>query len=213
LKLVQTTEPATGVQKEIEISIQDKTVHLTHRLINRNPWAIELAPWCLSVMAAGGRALVPQEDYVPHPDVLTPARPLLLWHFTRMNDPRFGWGDRLIQIREDSQFNSKQKFGVCNTKGWAAYHLGQDLFVKSIQPVVAGATYPDMGCNFEFFTMPGFLEIESLGPLVKLEPNAGTDHVEKWRVIPNLDLPMEEKTLISALNPHLRDFGLPAIQD
>ena len=68
-----------------------------------------------------------------------------------------------------------------------------------------------MGCNCEFFTMPGFLEVESLGPLVKLEPNATTEHIEKWRVIPNLDLPSEEKPLIAALNPHLKNFGLPAI--
>lgn len=210
LKLVQKTEPETGIQKEIEISIQNKTVHLTHRLVNRNPWAIELAPWCLSVMAPGGRLLVPQEDFIPHPDVLTPARPLVLWHFTRMNDPRFTWGDRLIQMREDSQIDSKQKFGVRNTKGWAAYQLGKDLFLKAI-PLIPGGTYPDMGCNFEFFTMPGFLEVESLGPLVKLEPNAVTDHIEKWRVIPNVELPQEEKPLIDALNPYLRDLALPTI--
>ena len=210
LKLVQKTEPETGIQKEIEISIRNKAVHLNHRLINHNPWAIELAPWALSVMAAGGRVLVPQENFIPHPDVLTPARPLVLWHFTRMNDPRFTWGDRLIQMLEDSQVNSKLKFGVCNTQGWAAYHLGTDLFLKAI-PLVSGATYPDMGCNCEFFTMPGFLEVESLGPLVKLEPNATTEHIEKWRVIPNLDLPSEEKPLIAVLNPHLKDFGLPAI--
>ena len=96
LKLVQKTEPETGIQKEIEISIRNKAVHLTHRLINHNPWSIEFAPWALSVMAAGGRVLAPQEDFIPHPDVLTPARQLVLWHFTRMNDPRFTWGDRLI---------------------------------------------------------------------------------------------------------------------
>ena len=43
--------------------------------------------------------------------------------------------------------------------------------------------------------------------LVKLEPNAATEHIEKWRVIPNLDLLSEEKPLIAALNPHLKDFG------
>jgi hypothetical protein len=213
LKLAQKTEPETGIQKEIEICIQDKTVYLVHRLINRNAWAVELAPWCLSVMAAGGRALVPQEDFIPHPDVLAPARPLVLWHFTRMNDPRFTWGDRLIQMRQDSRFDSKQKFGVRNTKGWAAYHLGQDLFLKSIPPVVVGATYPDMGCNCEFFTMPGFLEVESLGPLVKLEPNAVTEHIERWRVIPHVELPEEEPTLIDVLNPYLRDLGLSTISN
>ncbi len=211
LELMQEMEPETGIQKEIEISIQNKAVHIKHRLINRNPWAIELAPWCLSVMAAGGRLIVPQEDFIPHPDVLTPARPLVLWHFTRMSDPRFTWGDRLIQMREDEQINSKQKFGIRNTKGWAVYQLGNDLFVKSV-PLVPEATYPDMGCNFEFFTMPGFLEVESLGPLVKLEPNATTEHVEKWFVIPNVDLPKDEAPLIAALNPHLNNLDLLVIK-
>ena len=44
LKLVQKTEPETGIQKEIEITMRDGTVQLTHRLINRNVWPVELAP-------------------------------------------------------------------------------------------------------------------------------------------------------------------------
>jgi hypothetical protein len=211
LKLIQKTEPENGIQKEIEIGIQDGSVHVMYRLINRNVWAVELAPWCLSVMAAGGRAIVPQEDFIPHPDVLIPARPMVLWHFTRMNDPRFTWGDRLIQMREDSQFDSKQKFGIHNTLGWAAYALGTDLFIKSTS-LIEDALYPDMGCNFEFFTMAGMLEVESLGPLVKLEPNASTEHVEKWWVIPDVDLPKEESQLIDALNPYLKNLGLQTIK-
>jgi hypothetical protein len=211
LKLRQKTEPENKIQKEIEITLRDGPVLLTHRLINRNPWPVELAPWCLSVMAAGGRALIPQEDFIPHPDVLIPARPLVLWHFTRMNDPRFAWGDRLIQLREDTQYDSKQKIGIRNTLGWAAYELGNDVFIKSAS-LLSEATYPDMGCNFEFFTMPGFLEVESLGPLVKLEPNAATEHVEKWWIIPNADLPKEEVPLISALNSRLKNLGLRTIK-
>ena len=211
LKLVQKTEPENGIQKEIEITMQDGAIQLIHRLINRNVWPVELAPWCLSVMAAGGRLIVPQEEFIPHPDVLTPARPLVLWHFTRMNDPRFTWGDRLIQLREDSRFDSKQKFGIRNAQGWAAYELGTDLFIKSAL-LNSGAEYPDMGCNFEFFTMPGFLEVESLGPLVKLEPNAATEHKETWWVIPNVDLPEDEATLITELNPYLQNLGLQTIK-
>jgi hypothetical protein len=69
-----------------------------------------------------------------------------------------------------------------------------------------------MGCSFEFFTMPGFLEVESLGPLVKLEPNAATDHIETWWVIPDVNLPTDEAHLIDALNPHLENRGLPTIK-
>jgi hypothetical protein len=211
LKLRQKTEAENKIQKEIEITLRDGSIQLTHRLINRNLWPVELAPWCLSVMAAGGRAIIPQEDFIPHPDVLIPARPLVLWHFTRMNDPRFTWGDRLIQLREDSQYDSKQKIGIRNTLGWAAYQLGNDVFIKS-NSLVSDAVYPDMGCNFEFFTMPGFLEMESLGPLVKLEPDAATEHVERWWIISNVNLPKEEALLISTLNLHLKNLGLRTIK-
>jgi hypothetical protein len=71
-----------------------------------------------------------------------------------------------------------------NTQGWAAYQLEKGLFIKII-PLIKGETCPNMGCNCEFFTMPGFLEVEGLGPLVKLELNAATELIEKWRVIPN----------------------------
>jgi len=211
LKLIQKTESENGIQKEIEIAIRDGSVHVTHRLINRNVWDVELAPWCLSVMAASGRAIVPQEDFIPHPDVLLPARSMVLWHFTRMNDPRFTWGDRLIQMSEDAQFDSKQKFGIRNTLGWAAYSRGTDLFIKATS-LLEDAVYPDLGCNFEFFTMPGMLEVESLGPLTKLEPNAAIEHIEKWWLIPNADLPEDEASLIDVLNPHLKNLGLRTIK-
>ena len=211
LKLIQKTEPGTGIQKEIEIRVEGNSVLLTHRLINRNVWAVEIAPWCLSVMAPGGRAIIPQEEFRPHPDVLKPARPLVLWHFTRMNDPRFTWGDRLIQLREDNQINCKQKVGMLNTQGWAAYALGRDLFIKSIS-YINNKKYADMGCNCEFFTMPGFLEMETLGPLTKIEPDESIEHLERWWLIPDVELPKDEGPLIEAINLHLENIGFTAFK-
>src|SRR6185369_12034377 len=106
------------LRKEIVIHFEDGRVRLDHRLYNENLWAIEVSPWCLSVMAAGGRAIVPQEPFVPHESSFVPARPLVLWQFTRMNDPRYTWGDRLIQFRQDDRYPSKQKFGLSNKQGW-----------------------------------------------------------------------------------------------
>lgn len=211
LKLVQKTEPETGIHKEIEIRFEGDSVLLTHRLINRNVWAVEIAPWCLSVMAPGGRAIIPQEEFKPHPEVLSPARPLVLWHFTRMNDPRFTWGDRLIQLREDNQIDSKQKIGMLNTQGWAAYELGRDLFIKSIR-YIPGETYTDLGCNCEFFTMPGFLEMETLGPLKKIDPDSASEHLERWWLVPDVELPEDEEPLIEVLNSHLENIGFNAIK-
>lgn len=211
LRLVQPTEPSTGIQKEIHVWLTEDDVRLTHRLINRNVWAIEIAPWCLSVMAPGGRAIAPQEEFHPHPDVLHPARPLVLWHFTRMNDPRFTWGDRLIQLREDASVQCKQKVGLRNARRWAAYHLGDQLFVKTFE-LFPGAAYPDYGSNCELYTQPGFLEIETLGPLSRLDPGQAVDHIEHWRLFRGVELPQEEPRLVAALEPFLSALSFPSSQ-
>jgi hypothetical protein len=170
-----------GMDKEIRLTMSPTSprVEVAHRITNRNPWAVELAPWALSVMAPGGRAVYPQEDYRPHPDVLVPARPVVLWYFTDMSDPRWTWGRKYIQLQQDPDATSKQKIGLLNKQGWAAYLLDGDALVIRY-PYDPKATYADMGCNTETYTDPEMLEVETLGPLTRLEPGAHVDHVEDW---------------------------------
>ncbi len=181
LVLTPPPEEANGLQLSMAITLDpiDALVTVYHRIENVGPWDVELAPWCLSVMDAGGRAILPQEEFIPHPDCLVPARPLVLWHFARMDDPRFVWGDRYVQMRQDDAHPSKQKIGARNSLGWAAYVRGDEVFVKRFAHDAA-ATYPDFGCNCELYTEPGFLEVETLGPLIRLAPGAGVTHAERW---------------------------------
>lgn len=189
LRLSCATESTTGLQKEIllELAKSGTGVRLRHRIFNRNPWAVTFAPWCLSVMAPGGTVIVPQEPFVPHGpgegESFEYARPLVLWQFTNMADPRFTWGERFIRMRQDDRFESKQKFGATVKAAWAAYALGDELFIKHFE-YDPKAAYPDGGCNAEFFTMPGFLEIESLGPLAAVEPGAFAELNESWQLAP-----------------------------
>jgi hypothetical protein len=179
--ILRNEEQVNRIDKEIRVTLSptEPRVVVAHRIINRNPWAIELAPWALSVMAPGGRAIYPQEDFRSHPDYLRPARPLVLWHFTDMCDPRWIWGRRYVQLRQDPSAITKQKVGMLNTRGWAAYLLGGDAFIKRYS-YQAGATYADMGCNTETYTDSEMLEVETLGPLTRLEPGAHVDHTESW---------------------------------
>ena len=180
LTLTQPIESTTGIQKQIEISFATGgEIWLTHRLVNQNHWDVEFAPWCLTVMAQGGRAIFPQEKFIPHTDHLLPARPIVLWHYTNMADPRWIWGTKYFQLRQDPKNSAPQKVGILNTKGWAAYSLGEDLFIKryAFDPV---ARYADHGCNTEAFTNGDMLEVETLGPLTKLAPGASVEHVEIW---------------------------------
>ncbi len=182
LKLTQPIEPDNRIQKAIDVTLaaDGSHVRILHRLINRNPWAVELAPWALTVMAQNGRAIFPQESYRPHTEFLLAARPLVLWHYTDMADPRFTWGTKYIQFRQDPNATSPQKLGFRNTRGWLAYTLNGDLFMKrySLDPEAA---YPDFGCNTESFTNEEMLELETLGPMTKLAPNGGeVEHIEHW---------------------------------
>ncbi len=183
LKLTQPVESGTGIQKEMEITLagDDNRVTVLHRLTNQGPWPVELAPWALTVMSGGGRAIFPQEPPKPHAEQLLPVRPLVLWGYTDMRDPRWIWGTKYIQLRNDPARHTAQKIGLMNTPGWAAYALNGEVFIKRFG-FDAKATYPDFGCNTETYTNGDMLEVETLGPLTQLVPGASVEHAEHWFV-------------------------------
>lgn len=180
LAIRQPVDKRTGLAKEIRISYAAHgALRLQHRLTNRNRTGVTCAPWALSVMAAGGTAIFPQEPYAPHPRALLPVRPLVLWAYTDLADPRWMWGTQEIRLRQDPRIRRPQKVGFLNRQGWMAYVLGESVFLKR-HPFQPGAIYPDYGCNLETFTNADMLELESLGPLVTLRPGRTLDHVETW---------------------------------
>jgi len=189
LRLRCVAEKTTRLRKEIDIELDASGagVSLHHRIYNENPWAVTFSPWALTVMAAGGELFVPQEPYVPHGkgkgESFDFARPIVVWQFTDMADPRFTWGTRFIRLRQDDRFESKQKFGAQVKSGQAAYVLENEVFIKHFG-YDSAATYPDAGCNIESFTMPGFLELESVGPLAPVNPGECVCNDERWELHP-----------------------------
>ena len=181
---VLATEAGSMITKAMEITgVEPGTVRVRHRITNGGAGAIEIAPWALTVCAEGGWAVVPQEPFKPHPDVLTPARPLVLWHYSDMSDPRFTWGRRYLQVRQEPGAPTKAKVGLYNHQGWAAYVRDDTLLVKRYPTDPAG-TYADLGCNTEIFTNDAMLELETLGPVVRLDSGAEAVHDEHWSIVP-----------------------------
>ncbi len=207
LKLTQPVETSTSIAKEMEITLNpdDNQVSVLHRLTNKSLWDLELAPWALTVMAPGGRAIFPQEPFRPHPEFLQPARTMVIWAYTDMSDARWTWGTKYIQLRQDSKAKTKQKIGLMNTLGWAAYYLNGELFIKrfGFDPK---SEYPDWGCNNESFTDPEMLEVETLGPLTKLAPGGHIEHVERW-FLDRVKLEESELSLDEQLMPLVRKTG------
>ncbi len=105
-----------------------------------------------------------------------------LWSYTDFADPRWVLGTRFIQLRQlpahPGRFQ-EQMGGISNSSGWGAYYRNEHLFLKRA-PVIHEAQHNDFGCNFEVFTNADFLELETLGPMVELQPGEAVEHVEHW---------------------------------
>ena len=181
LILSQDIEITTGIIKEMEITLHPEKNQVTvlHRLINKNLWPIETSPWAITAHAAGGRAILPQEPYIDPADCLLPSRPVVLWYYTHMGDPRWIWGNKYIQLVHDSKLTSEQKIGILNKQGWAAYLHNKTLMIKKFQ-FDPEALYPDYGCNNEVYANGNLLEIETLGPFSHIVPGKASEHTEQW---------------------------------
>lgn len=163
-------------QMEITISDSKPTVSVTHRITNKGAWDIQLAPWSITVLAAGGVEIIP----TPTKNTgLLPNRWLALWPYAKMNDPRVTWGDHYIFLKQDENIKNTFKLGISSEHGYSLYFNHGDVFVKQFDSI-EGATYPDGGMNFETYTNCLFLEMESLGVLQTLAPEEIAEHTELW---------------------------------
>lgn len=198
--LIQSIETETGIQKELEISLDtDKAaVTVVHRLRNTQLWPVELAVWALSVMAPGGVGLLPLPPRGPHPDCLLPTSTLALWPYTNLADPRWQWGERLIRLQQQDGYPQPQKLGVHAPDGWAGYLRDGRLFLKATR-YKANGRYPDLGSNLELFTNNEMLEVETLSPLVTLPPQGIVSHTERWYLLPDVAQTLPEDTLLARI--------------
>ncbi len=201
LRLTQPVENRTGIQKEIEIEFRgDNHLRAIHRLKNTGLFALELAPWALSVMAPGGVAVLPLPERGLHPRDLLPSSSITLWAYTDLSDPRWTFGRQFVMLRQDAACQTPQKIGGEISAGWCAYARQGHLFVKRFQ-FQAGAQYPDRNCNVEIFTNQKMLELETLGPLVKLQPGETVTYAEDWNLLRDVPLPQSEADVIQNILP------------
>jgi len=94
------------------------------------------------------------------------------------------------------------KFGYFNRHGWMGYWLDGIFFVKRFDVATDPHTYPDSGCNVESYFNDQFIELETLGPLTKLESGESVFHMETWEIYTALDstlIPPDVQKLITAM--------------
>ena len=216
VRIVQDVEPHTGIQKEIDLSLDGAGtgVKVVHRLRNTNLWDVELAPWALSVMAPGGVEVIPLPEKISHPGSLLPGekpdyrgfvpnQTMIVWPFTDLADPRWRWGTHYLTLRQDANAKSPTKLGLAHREGWIAYLNNGVMFVKLIR-YQEGRPYTDGGSNFETFTNKDFLEIESLGPLQRIAQGSVLEHVEQWWLIKGVPNETSEAAIDANIKPRVK---------
>ena len=182
---IERDSPGTGLQRQIELQLSEREsqVKVIHTITNHGTEPTRLAPWAPTVLKPGGRAILPFPPRAAmDKDHFQSVGPLTLWSFTDFTDPRWILGQdylQLVQHEKPAGRFQEQMTGLYNPAEWGAYVRGSCVFLKraAVQP---GKQYPDYGCNFEVFTNPDFLELETLGPVLDLQPGESTVHVEHW---------------------------------
>jgi len=202
-----------GLQKTIEVSLdpEQPRLHVVSRLRNSGDRPRTYAAWSLSVLRPGGRAFVPFD--VGPLDGFDAIRRLILWSYTQVNDPRYRFGDRLVQIDHakvtaappgsTGRRRDESKIGVDSAQGWGAYLLDGTLYVKSFAHDAEGQ-YPDGGATIEVYSSAEFLELEQLGPLTTIQPGEEIVFPEDWWVFTNVSVPEEEEAALDALRGYTR---------
>ncbi len=198
----QPVEAATGLQKELHITLPDNsaTVVVDHVLRNHGLWPVTCAPWAITQMRPGGTAVLPQRTSRTDPAGLQPNRHIAIWPYTDINSPHITWGNRYILIDASIRAGAL-KIGLPNPAGWIGYHW-QGLFFVKQAAFNPAAAYADFGASSQCYCNDSFIELETLGPLAAIEPGDSVCHRETWRVFADVELKRTEEA-IAALCEHL----------
>lgn len=186
----QPEQEANEVQLSFEITMSDTSnmVEINHVIVNTSYWAKEFAVWPITLVAPNGVEYIAQ-NIASKP--FLPNRNLVMWRYSKYGDSRLSLGDKYITITPNPEIKDAFKLGLTQDRSWVAYFHHGDLFVKKYQ-VVDGAQYPDYGCTYETYTMSEIMEMESLGPLKKVNPGEANSHKETWLLFKDVSVPAND---------------------
>ncbi len=203
--LTAPVEETTGFQKSMTVEMDGSGthIHVTHKLLNQASSAQLAAPWALTVLRAGGVAVLPIGSRCKWPNKLTAQNTLSLWGYTCMTDPRWTWGDGYVLLRQDENSSNPQKIGMYNSEGWAAYINDGILFLKTFVPTNSN-TCPDMNSNLESWTNHEILELETLGAIQSVEAGHFITHNEDWYLFNEIPTPKSDRDVEEHILPCVR---------
>ena len=173
----------TGFAMQMELVMSENTPEMMvhHKITNVSGKEKEFAVWALSVLAAGGTEIIPQNT---HDTGLLPNRTVAMWPYCDFADERLYLGHDYVTLRQDKHFGAF-KMGFDAAKGLGYYVIGDTIFKKKYSPNHPNGNYADYGCSFETYTNELFLELETLGELLKVPQGETLVHTEEWSLFKN----------------------------
>ncbi|MFI5394206.1 MAG: hypothetical protein ACHQ9S_01625 [Candidatus Binatia bacterium] len=217
LQVTAPPQPTAGIQKRIEVSLApgEPRLRLVSHIKNIASRPLTYAAWSLPVMQPGGRAFVPLD--VGPLIAFGATRHLILWSYAKFADPRYQFGDRLLQVdsskvippppAQSGRAADESKIGVDSAQGWTAYLLGGALFLKRF-PHAAGQ-YPDGGATIEVYSNHEIVELEHLGPLTTITAGEEIVFPEDWWVFSGANVPATEVDALAALQGYIARAPFP----
>ena len=184
VKLELPSSPGNALRRGMTIRLEPDHAGLVieHSLVNESKEPVECAPWGITVLPLGGRAILPWREKKAFSGSVMPDRSLSLWEYTSLRDDRLQVTDDFIVVQGRPAM-PPCKVGIYTPFGWGAYTLGEHTLIKRFD-VHPGMKYPDFGCNAEIYCNDTFLELESLGPMSVLQPGDSANHTEHWELVP-----------------------------
>jgi hypothetical protein len=175
---------ASGFVKQLSVGLDGNGLAVDHRLTNAAPESASVAAWAITQFRLGGVALLPIAPSVAG-DELQADRSLVLWSYTDLTDPRLSWQPSAAVVAATT--GPRFKIGSGPNPGRLGYLIDGQLFTKEILSAGVGP-YADRGAVGQVFVEDSFCELESVGPIVTLEPGSSITHREFWEVTDCADL-------------------------
>lgn len=164
-----------GFEKTIRLGWADSRLSVEHRLHWVGEGPIAVSPWAITQVPLGGVAILPVAGVGEGPGA---DRSVVVWPYTRLNDERISWAENSVLIHATPGKPTKLGSGPATRS--IGYLRDGHLFTKRFE--APPGEYPDRGALAQIYTNELFCELESLGPLVSLEPGDEANHVEVWEI-------------------------------
>lgn len=169
---------SSPIAKSMRVRFEGTAVRVDHTITNHTGGVLELAPWAITQLRTGGVARLPLGSTASDPHGLRPDRVVVAWPYARWHDPGVEFDAAEVRIlpgRADAT-----KFGtVVGPDGRLSYEIGGLRFTKRCDSDRRGR-YTDLGANGQVYANAAFTELETLGPLERLDPGGSVSHTEWW---------------------------------